>query len=318
VQAALRSAVPLSGAQHEIAAGPYRAVAVGGGGGVRTLSHEGRDLLDGYRADALPDGARGQVLAPWPNRLRDGSWSYGGRGHRLPVDDVAGGHAIHGLVRWASWDAVLHTDRRVVLRHRLQARPGYPFPLDLLADHAVDARDGLTVELVARNPGTSAAPVALGMHPYLVAPDGGPVDRCALRLPARSRVLVDDQRLPCGVAAVEGTAYDLRRGPVLGTLVLDDAYTDLDADEHGRVSVRLTAPDGTATTLWTEGPVGWLQVFTGDTLAPGRRRRSVAVEPMTAPANALATGEGLVLLGPGEQLRLRWGVRAERAAPAPV
>jgi aldose 1-epimerase len=57
---------------------------VAGGGGVRTLQHEGRDLLDGYPADALPDGARGQVLAPWPNRLRDGRWSHGGREDRLP------------------------------------------------------------------------------------------------------------------------------------------------------------------------------------------------------------------------------------------
>jgi aldose 1-epimerase len=125
------SAVPLSGQQYEIAPGPYRAVAVGGGGGVRTLQFEGRDLLDGYPADALPDGARGQVLAPWPNRQRAGRWSHGGREHRLPVDDAAGRHAVHGLVRWASWDLAHRTGRRVVLRHRLQARPGYPFSLDL-------------------------------------------------------------------------------------------------------------------------------------------------------------------------------------------
>lgn len=109
------------------------------------------------------------------------------------------------------------------------------------------------------------------MHPYLTAPDGGQVDACSLRLPARTRVPVDGPPMPCGAQAVEGTAHDLHRGPRLEDLVLDDAYTDLDADEDGRVRVLLTAPDGRATQLWTEGQVGWLQVFTGDTLTPRRR-----------------------------------------------
>ncbi len=64
--------------------GPYRALVVEGGAGLRVLSQEGRQLLDGSAVDALPDGARGEVLAPWPNRLRDGRWELGGRARRGP------------------------------------------------------------------------------------------------------------------------------------------------------------------------------------------------------------------------------------------
>jgi aldose 1-epimerase len=51
-------------------------------------------------------------------------------------------------------------------------------------------------------------------------------------------------------------------------------------------------------------------VFTGDTLAPDRRRRGLAVEPMTCAADALNSGDGLVVLAPGERFTGRWGITA--------
>ena len=298
--------LPPTGAQLEITAGPYRGVVVESGAGIRVLSHEGRDLLDGYAVDALPDGGRGQILAPWPNRLRDGRWELDGRPQALPVD--RSGDASHGLVRWASWTPVLHTARRVVLRSRLLARPGYPFVLDLQADYVIHERSGLTVVLSASNAGERPAPVALGVHPYLAAPDGGELDDCCLTVPATAQVPVDDRRTSTGVTSVEGTHMSFKTAHQLRSLVLDDALTRLVPGQDEPVRVLQRAPDGRTTQLWTEAPARWLQPFSGDTLGPTRSRRGLAVEPMTAPANALRTGEGLVLLPPGERLMLRWGL----------
>lgn len=310
------SILPPSGAQFEISAGTYQAVVVGGGGGIRALRHDGRELIDGYAEDALADGARGQVLVPWPNRLRDGRWRHDGQWQQLPVDDVALGHAIHGLVRWGSWTPEMHTSSRVVLGHRLHARPGYPFVLDLLAEYSVDEVHGLEVRLTACNRGARPAPVALGMHPYLGAPGGGRIDGCVLQVPARRVLVVDERRIPTGSRPVEGTAHDLRSGRLLRDLVVDVAFTELEPDEQGRTRVSLAAPSGRVTELWTSDGVRCLQVFTGDTLRPDRRRTGVAVEPMTAPPNALASRDGLVVLRPSEVLSLRWGIVA-RTADAP-
>jgi aldose 1-epimerase len=298
-----------SGEQYEIVAGDYRAVAVEVGGGLRELSYAGRRLVDGYPADALADAGRGQVLAPWPNRLRDGRWSWQGRQLQLPLSEPKNHNAIHGLVRWSGWSVRERNEDRVVLGHRLHAQPGYPFVLDLQIAYTVEPSGGLTVQLTAGNPGPAAVPVALGMHPYLAAPDGGLIDTCHLTVPARTRVLVDERGIPTGTEAVDGTPYDLRQSRPIGELVLDTAYTDLVADEDGRVHVLLACGAEKVTELWSDAGAGWLQVFTGDTLAEGRRRRGVAVEPMTAPANALATGEGLSVLEPGGTVELRWGVR---------
>ena len=92
-----------SGEQIEIALGDQRAVVVEVGGGLRTYSAAGRELLDGYRADEMSTSGRGQVLIPWPNRIQDGSYEFDGERHQLPINDPAEQDAIHGLVRWAAW-----------------------------------------------------------------------------------------------------------------------------------------------------------------------------------------------------------------------
>ena len=68
-----------SGRQWELEGAGYRAVVVEVGGGLRTLHHDGHALLDGYEADALAEGGRGQLLLPWPNRVADGRYRFAGR-----------------------------------------------------------------------------------------------------------------------------------------------------------------------------------------------------------------------------------------------
>jgi aldose 1-epimerase len=293
-----------SGEQHVISAGPYRAVAVEVGGGLREATVDGRPLLDGFAEDARADGARGQVLAPWPNRLRDGRWTWQGAAQQLPLTEPEKGNASHGLLRWVPWTAVRAGEDAVRLEGRVFPQPGYEFRLDVTAEYRVDPESGLSVVLTATNAGDAPAPVALGQHPYLAAPDGGLVDGCALQVPARTRILVDERSLPTGTAPVDGTEADLREPTLLGGRVLDLAYTDLTGD-----TVRLSA-GGRTTVLTHDGQ--WVQVFTGDTLAPARRRRGVAVEPLTAPADALASGTGLRVLEPGASTSLSWSVRSEQ------
>ena len=72
-----------SGDQFEIAAGGYRAVVTEGGGALRVLEHAGGALVDGFAEDEMSAGGRGQLLMPWPNRIRDGAYSFGGRDLQL-------------------------------------------------------------------------------------------------------------------------------------------------------------------------------------------------------------------------------------------
>ncbi|MBO0746450.1 MAG: aldose epimerase, partial [Candidatus Dormibacteraeota bacterium] len=78
-----------------------------------------------------------------------------------------------------------------------------------------------------------------------------------------------------------------------------------------RARVRVEGADGRAVVLWCDGAYHFLQVFTGDTLAPALRRRGLAVEPMTCPADAFRTGTGLLTLASGARFKGRWGLTLE-------
>jgi len=306
----------LTGRQLTIADGDYRAVVTAVGATLRTLRHRDEDLVDGFGADEVPEAGHGQILAPWPNRLRDGAWSWAGERLLLPVDEpTKGNSASHGLVRRLTWTVIAHDCRRLRMHCVLNPQPGYPFRLDLIADYRVDEIDGLSASITARNIGTRAAPVALGAHPYLRPPGGGLIDHSMVRVPAATRMLPDARGIPYGRESVAGTDFDLRTLRRVGALAVNDAFCDLERDMDGRVQVQLTGSDGRCVVL-TAGPsCRWLQVYTGDGLTPARRRRSMAIEPMTAPAGALESGLGITVLAPGESMTLDWSISVAPGEP---
>ena len=128
-----------------------------------------------------------------------------------------------------------------------------------------------------------------------------------LRSPASTVLRSDDRGIPVSSADVAGTPFDFRRPRAIGSTVLDHAFTDLERDAGGRAWVELSVPDGPAVRLWVDAAYPYLMLFTGDTL-PGGGRRSLAVEPMTCAPNAFVSGDGLVVLEPGEAFEGSWGV----------
>lgn len=301
-----------SGEQYEIAAAGYRAVVTESGAALRVLSYGDRPLLDGFAADEMSSGGRGQLLMPWPNRIRDGKYSFNGRDHQLALTEPKRSNASHGLARWAAWTPEEHTANSVSLVYRVMAQTGYPWAVDLHVLYDLGA-DGLTVTQTATNLSTEPAPYACGAHPYLAvgSPANGAIDRLELTLPARTRTLADERLIPTTTVAVD-EAHDFRGGKTIGGVVFNETYGDLERVD-GVATATLRHPDGHGVALWVDELIPWLLVYSADDV-PGGERRSLAIEPMTAPANAFNSGIDLVTLAPagepGDELSVTWGIRA--------
>jgi aldose 1-epimerase len=306
------SVVPLTGTQHDISAGDYAATIAELGAGLRRLSYQGRAIIVGYEADEVPPAGAGQLLIPWPNRVDGGRYSFGGESHQLDLSEPAAGNAIHGLTRWASWSAGPVAADTVELRHTLLSQPGYPFCLELSVRYHLSAGEGLQVSVAARNAGSRPAPYGTGQHPYLTA--GTPlIDGCELELPAARWLPADDRGIPSGGPEdITGTPFDFRARRPIGDTRMDHAFTSLVRDSGGRARARLAGP-GTELAFWAGPGYQWLQVFSGDALGPDRRRRALAIEPMTCPPNALVTGDDLLTLAPGEQVVHSWGLQVAQS-----
>lgn len=273
--------------------------------GLRALTIDGVELVPSFSEDRTPPGAAGIVLVPWPNRIRDGRWSHDGVEHQLAITEPGLDNAIHGLLRYTEYRVVAQERDSVTLEATVFPQLGYPFLLGT-AVHYELVSDGLKVTHRVENLGAEAAPVAIGTHPYLKI-GGVPTAELTLRLDAASHIEVDERKLPTGEVPVDGTPWDLRGGGMLGELALDDAFGELSADEDGIVEHVLTAPDGRTVAVWAEHEFAYVQVYTTDRF-PGEEL-AVAVEPMTAPAEAFNSGRGLRWLGPGEEWELSWGIR---------
>lgn len=297
-----------SGEQFEIAVAGHTAVVTESGAALRCLSHHGRALVHGFEEDQMSSGGQGQLLMPWPNRIRDGRFEFGGRELQLGLTDPGHGNASHGLARWAAWTVEEHTATSVSLVYRLMAQTGYPWTVDLHVLYDLSA-DGLQVTQTATNLSPDPAPYASGAHPYLCVGDA--IEDLDLHLPVRTRMLVDERLLPLGTEPVSGE-LDFTSPRRIGRAKLDDAFGSL-VREDGRATATVVDPaSGRGVALWVDERHRWLQVFTPE--AVDGRRSAIAIEPMTAPADAFNSGTDLVILAPagqpGDELSASWGIRA--------
>jgi aldose 1-epimerase len=296
-----------SGRQTTLRASGQTAVVVEVGGGLREYRVGDRHAVEGYPADEMASSGRGLPLVPWPNRLHEGRFTFDGAEHVLPIDEPDKRNAMHGLARSVSWELVAAQEDRATLGVTLWPRKHWPFTLSVTVEYVLGP-GGLVVTTVAEATGAGAVPYASGHHPYLTV--GTPtVDTAQVHLQARTYLPTDEDQIPTGQVEVAGTDFDLRSMAALGGRQIDHAYTDLARGPDGLARVVVRNPqDGRELELWADGAYSHLQLFTGDPLPVGHRRTGLAVEPMTAPPNALQTGEGVVRLEPGQRHTARWGI----------
>ncbi|QCU79479.1 aldose epimerase [Citricoccus sp. SGAir0253] len=294
-----------TGTQYGLRRGGAEVTVTSLAGALRRYEVHGTPLVETYGADELPPSGCGIQLSPWPNRVRDGRWVLDGTTQQLDLTEPSRSNASHGLLRNTAFHAVEHTDHRVVLRGEIHPQHGYPFRLTHQVAYALDEAGALTVHQRLTNHSARPAPLAFGAHPFLRIGDV-PSEDLTLTLAASTRLVADDRLIPTGSVPVAGTGEDFRGGRRVGTGLLDAAFTDLAPGTDGRHHHVLAAPDGRSVELWAEAAYRYVHVFFTDRI-PGRPR-AVALEPMTAPADALNSGHGLAWTAPGESLSAAWGI----------
>jgi aldose 1-epimerase len=249
-----------------------------------SLTHEGTELLglrggpDAYRERGATFGI--PLLHPWANRLA----------RPLPASNLVPhdehGLPIHGVQPRALPFAVTESSpRSVQAEFDTHDHPAvlevFPHPHTVTVAAALDD-GGLEIRTTLRAHGRPC-PVSFGYHPYLHLPDV-PRAEWSIDVPARTRIVLDERSIPTG----EREPVTVAPGP-LGSRTFDDGYTDLGAAPRFTVS-------GGRRTLAVEFLEGYdyAQVY-----APAEHDL-IAYEPMTAPTNALASGDALQVVRPGE------------------
>jgi aldose 1-epimerase len=297
---------PLTGNQYTIVHGDYRAIICEQGAILRILKWKNHDLIAGFDADQPCPCMNGNLLIPYPNRIQNGTYTFEGKTYTLPIDEHERHNAIHGMGYRSFWELVALREDAVELRWRNSATlTGYPFHVEATALYQISDR-GLSLTMTAYNNGTSDAPWAFGMHPWisngknLVGND--PITeqngQCSLMVGARTHIVTDRNLIPTGTEPVDGTDFDFRQPQRVAGHVLDDAFCDPLRDANGHTFASLTRPDGITVTLDGDQSIHAWQVCNGTNFPTESHPSGIAIEPMTAYANAFRTGTNLITLAP--------------------
>lgn len=294
-----------TGRQYEIRRGDALAMITELAAGLRLYTRAGVQLTETYGDAEISPGAAGITLAPWANRVEDGVWYLDGKKQQLDITEVSRNNASHGLLRNSAYNLVDESQYSVTLEATVFPQHGYPFLVRHRVQYLLTEDLGLEVRQGLINDSAVPAPFVLGAHPYLRLGDED-VDNLVLTVAADTRLVADERLIPRSSEPVSGDS-DFRGGRRVGDLDIDVALTGLTFD-GGTARHTLAAPDGRSVTLWQDESCAYVHVFV-TTQLPGRPR-AVAVEPMTGPANAFNSGDGLRWLPPGESFTMTWGIDA--------
>ena len=247
----------------------------------------------------------GSVLAPWQNRLAKGEWvDTHGQLQSLEVNESGLGNALHGMVYATNFSIREQTSSKVVLGTLLDAPVGYPYSVDIEITYELNV-DGLKCSFEVTNNSGTAAPFVVGFHPYFSI---GSASEATLSIPAESYYKQDFNKIPVSKAAVIGTSFDFRSPRALADAKLDDYFTDLSRPTGEAVSVLKTSDWKLELTQSSE--LAHLVVYlTHEYESEGKKVSALALEPSSAPTNALNSREDFAYIEPGKRFAGSWSVR---------
>jgi aldose 1-epimerase len=247
------------------------------------------------------------ILFPFPNRVRGGQYSFGGRRYQMDAN-MPEGHHLHGLVCYLPWriDKAGPEDGGAVICCSFDAAEypdvlrQYPFPFRLTVTYTL-VGNSLLCEAEIANVGTGPLPLGFGLHPYLRAPltANGRREECLIAVPARRAWRLDGDKLPTGVQELVPAGLNFRQPRPLNSTYLDHSYTDLER-VYGQAICRLIDPGAGVEVIEQFGPE-FTEIVV---LAPGDRP-TVSFEPYSCVTDAInlsteRADTGLILLGTDE------------------
>lgn len=276
----------LSGKTISIHAGDYVATIVTMGGAIAGLKYMGHNIIMPWKPESIPIAHQGKILAPWPNRIADGTYKFDNVEYHVPITEFSTNCSNHGLVAWQEWEIDDMSTTSVTLKRMVSPFPGYPFLISLSAHYELIDGMGLKVDITATNIGKPDAPYGVGMHPYITC-DGQSIDTCNLSMPFKKVYKADEHKLPIEEVDVDSLGFNFVSPRPMGDVKMDHCF--ISADKTHMNTVMLENKD---LKVYFKSSAPYVQLFTPDTL----NRKCLAVEPMSCAPNAFNNGIGLITL----------------------
>ena len=213
----------LSGKTINLISEDYTATIVTMGGAIAGLRFHGRDITMPFDPESIPVAHQGKILAPWPNRISDGKYSFEDHDYQLAITELSTMSASHGLVAWKDWHILEMTSSSVALRTYVSPIYGYPFLIRMTARYELVNGMGLRVSVRALNEGPTPAPYGVGMHPYITC-NQALIDDCKLTMPFTKCFSLTERKVPDQEVDAASLGFDFTHGRKIGNTEIDHCF----------------------------------------------------------------------------------------------
>lgn len=261
------------------------------GARITKLSTNGQEIMKKSKDDL--QGYNGMLLAPWPNRIRDGIWESQGVTQQLEINEKDRNNALHGFAYKTEFEITNQTAAEITLQAVLGEITGYPFSIEIEINYQLKA-DEFICSTTATNKSSSPAPFGIAFHPYF------PADaETKVSIPAKTHLLTDQQMIPIASEA------NSQQNFIFGEVDFDDCFSELERTD-GIAELTIHYPDRQIT-LWQDEAFDYVMVFTTNAFdSIDGSTQAIAIEAQSCLANAFNTEPPL--LEPGESFIGSWGL----------
>lgn len=264
-------------------------------------------FISGYKdfndlIDQHPFYSRSAKLFPFPNRLENGHYSYQSIDYTLPANFPWSEHAIHGLLYNQPFDIIAseatEQSASITLRYSTDSlHHGYPFAFQIDVTYLVNLHGVLSCTTNITNLDARPLPFGDACHPYFSL--GCALEETTITMPSCKQLeQVDD--LPTGQSHLFS---DFSQPCSLAQRPLNHCF---EFDTLEPIQLSFERVDKKAKLTFTQdASYRFVQLYTPPS------EPSLAIEPMTCPANAFNNQMGLLLLAPKESASFHWQCQAQ-------
>lgn len=242
-------------------------------------------------------------LFPFPNRLRDGKYSFEGVDYQFPINEKGNNNNLHGFLKELTPEVEVKGAESnkpgLLTRYSYDGtRSYYPFPSEVTIEYKLDSSAELRVIFTVKNTGKGSMPVGAGWHPYFQL--GEKIDNLYMKMPQSERVLIDERMIPTGKTQPY-THFD--KWTRIADTRLDDCFVPVKGGVEEVAVLLWSEKAGAGIEIWQDTNYGFIQIYTSP------NRESIAIEPMSCNINAFQSNDGLSVLAAGESFSGEFGVR---------
>lgn len=255
------------------------------GARISKMVWRGIPIIDEPSGMSYHESYAGAWLFPFAGRLDRGAYEFGDRLYQFETFDEP--HALHGIVAHVPFEVMSSGGESVTLCYcHDRETQGFPFALQIIIKYTLTA-DGLNIDVRVKNTGDASFPFSLGWHPYFHT---GDMSSSGLLFDYSGRAVYDDDLL------LEKMKSEIGSELPLGNVHYDDCF------KRSGDRIEFKTPHYQA--IIDAPSADYLQVYT-----PPLDASFIAIEPMTAPGNALNNKMSLLELDAGDTRDFRWGLR---------